>query len=56
LPKLWKDAVVAPQPKKGCRQVSANCRPISLTCILCKVMESIIRSQVTSHLDANSII
>ena len=36
------------------KDVKTNYRPVSLTCILCKVMESIIRDQVMYHLRINN--
>ena len=44
LPSEWKTASVTPLFKKGDKSDPANYRPISLTCILCKVMEHIITS------------
>ena len=35
----WKDANVSPIFKKGDKTDPANYRPISLTCVLCKVLE-----------------
>ena len=36
----WKKAFVFPIFKKGARNIAANYRPINLTTILCKIMES----------------
>ena len=36
--------------KKGDRSNPANYRPVSLTCIACKVLEHIICSQIKDHL------
>ena len=38
LPSDWKMAYISPLFKKGSRNLPANYRPISLTCILCKIM------------------
>ena len=43
LPKDWKLAEVIPIFKKGSKVDPGNYRPVSLTSIPCKVMESIIR-------------
>ena len=40
--------------KRG-RQQPENYRPISLTCIICKVMESIIRGKIIEHINKNSL-
>ena len=42
IPTDWTKANVSPVFKKGSKSGPANYRPISLTCILCKVMEHII--------------
>ena len=39
LPSIWKMSNVTPLFKKGSKQDAGNYRPISLTCILCKIME-----------------
>ena len=44
LPSDWKKVQVCPLFKKGDKTEPSNYRPISLTCILCKVMEHIIAS------------
>ena len=49
LPKIWKNANVAPVFKKGDKSNPANYRPISLTCILCKTLEHIIASSIVKH-------
>ena len=46
LPADWCHALVTPIFKKGDKSSAANYRPISLTCILCKVLEHIMASQV----------
>ena len=42
--------------KKGSKSSAANYRPISLTCILCKVLEHIIASQVVKHLNSHDLL
>ena len=44
IPEQWKTAIVQPVYKKGNKYDAANYRPISLTCICCKLMEHIIYS------------
>ena len=41
--------------KKGSRQVCGNNRPVSLTCITCKVLESIVREQLIGYLKKNKL-
>ena len=57
LPKAWKEANVTPiYKKKGDKSNPGNYRPISLTSIVCKVMESIIRDEIMSHLNNNELL
>ena len=56
LPKDWVSARVSPIFKKGDKSDSLNYRPISLTCILCKLMERIIASNLTWHFNNNNIL
>ena len=56
LPHDWKLAHITPVFKKGERYKAENYRPISLTCIACKVMEHIIASNIMSHLEKNNIL
>ena len=46
VPELWRKANVCPIYKKGTKGDPGNCRPVSLTCVLCKVMESLIRDVI----------
>ena len=55
LPSEWVTANVMPVFKKGDKSLAANYRPISLTCILCKVLEHILASNIVKHLDAQGI-
>ena len=50
LPKDWKMAYITGSFKKGSRHLPENYRPISLTSILCKIMEKFIRDNVVNHL------
>jgi hypothetical protein len=56
VPTDWKKANVVPIFKKGAKADAANYRPISLTCVCCRVMESIIKEDIVRHLDMNKII
>lgn len=51
VPEDWKTAAVVPIFKKGSRHDPSNYRPISLTCISCKVMEHIIVSYLYKYLE-----
>ncbi len=52
----WKEANVTPIFKKGTKSSPGNYRPVSLTSISCKLMESILRDAITDHLTANRLI
>ena len=43
VPLEWKEANIIPLLKKGSRNMSVNYRPVSLTSVICKVLETIIR-------------
>ena len=51
VPEDWKRANVSLIFKKGSKPQAANYRPVSLTCQLCKLGESIIREKIVRHLD-----
>ena len=51
LPLDWKSANISTIFKKGSKLDISNYRPISLTCICCKLMESIIRDEIFSFSD-----
>lgn len=55
-PSVWKKAIISPVFKGGDRSAVNNYRPISLTCILCKVLEHVICSQMWNHIDNYGII
>ena len=55
LPESWKEAHVKPIFKKGRRTDPGNYRPISLTSVICKVMESIIRDSIVDHIMENNL-
>ena len=55
VPNDWLNARVVPTcKKKGERYDCENYRPISITCILCKVMEHIVASHIRKHLETNN--
>ena len=56
VPEDWRRANVTPIFKKGSKSSAGNYRPVSLTCILCKVMESIMRDEIVDHLAKNSLL
>ena len=56
LPDIWKHANVNPIYKKGDKTNPSNYRPVSLTCITCKLLEHIICSSLMQHLNRHNIL
>ena len=51
IPKEWSLANISPLFKKGDSSLACNYRPVSLTCIPCKLLEHIVCSNIMGHLD-----
>ena len=56
IPDEWKLAEVRPIYKKGDKTQPGNYRPVSLTSVICKVMESFIKKSLNSHLINNNLL
>jgi hypothetical protein len=56
LPDTWREAIVRPLYKKGKKSDVGNYRPISLTSVMSKIMERIIKNEMMSFLDANGLL
>ncbi|CAK1594574.1 unnamed protein product [Parnassius mnemosyne] len=56
VPKSWKQANVQLVPKKGSRTYPANYRSISITSILCKIMERILNAHFMAYLEQNDLL
>ena len=54
--KDWSLANVAPIFKKGNRSLAKNYRPVSLTCITCKLFEHIVRRHILDHVEDHKIL
>jgi hypothetical protein len=52
----WLKANISSVYKKGDKHLSENYRPISLTCISCKILEHIICRHLMKHLEDNNIL
>ena len=55
VPDKWKTAEVTAIYKKGDKSDPGNYRPVSLTSITCKVMESLIADQIRSYMEYNNM-
>ena len=56
VPKDWQCANIVAIFKKGLKTELANHRPVSLTCVTCKVLEHIIYKQIMDHLESSHIL
>ncbi|CAH1277366.1 Hypp9585 [Branchiostoma lanceolatum] len=54
LPEEWKVAHITPIHKKGARTQAGNYRPVSLTSVVGKTMEAIIRDALVRHMSAGN--
>ena len=54
VPEMWRKALVAPLFKKGEKHKSSNYRPVSLTVIICKLLETFVRDKIMSHIELNN--
>ena len=51
----WKKAIIAAIYKKGKKSEPGNYRPVSLTSVISKIMESIVRDTIVEHLMRNNL-
>jgi hypothetical protein len=56
VPMDWRTANVTPIYKKGAKKDPGNYRPVSLTSVCCKVMESVLRDKMMGYLTQNNLI
>ena len=56
VPADWRNANVCAIYKKGLKNSAENYRPISLTSIVCKIMEKLVRTTLMDHLTKNDLI
>jgi hypothetical protein len=56
IPQEWRKAIVTPVYKSGSSSIASNYRPISLTCVACKLMERIVVGEVLHYLRSNNLI
>ena len=56
VPNDWKHAIIHPLFKKGDKTKAENYRPLSMTCIPCKLQEHIMHSVMMGFLDTNQLL
>ncbi|MGL5085530.1 MAG: RNA-directed DNA polymerase [Clostridium sp.] len=56
LPSAWRQAHVIPIFKAGDRNLAGSYRPISLTSVLCKILERLLKREMLSHLLTNKLL
>ena len=56
IPSEWKDANIMPLFKKGSRNKPENYRPVSLTSVVCKLLETLIRDHMVEFLVKHKLI
>jgi len=56
VPQDWRDAFITPIFKKGPKSDPGNYRPVSLTSICCKIMESCLKDSISKHLEEQNLI
>ena len=50
IPEMWRYANVIPVYKKGLKTLALNHQPVSLTCVICKLMEKILKCRLMTEL------
>ena len=53
IPDDWKNAQITAIYKKGSHKLANNYRLVSLPCITCEILESIVRDAIFSHMTTN---
>ena len=55
IPDEWRSALIIALFKKGAKSDPGNYRPVSLTCIICKILEAIIYDHIVQHMLTNNL-
>jgi hypothetical protein len=56
LPNDWRKANISPIFKKSNKHLAENYRPVSLTCVCCKLLEHIITRHILAHSENHSLL
>ena len=55
VPEAWKVGQISALFKKGDKKFASNYRPVSLTSVICKTMEKLVRQRITKYMDSNNL-
>lgn len=55
LPSDWKTSIVSAIFKKGNKSLASNYRPVSLTSVVCKIMEKLVRQHILNHMKSQNL-
>ena len=55
IPSQWLEACITAIHKKGLKSEVGNYRPVSITSVICKIMESIIRDHIVTYMSSNKL-
>ena len=55
VPQEWKEGQISALLKKGDKNLPSNYRPVSLTSVICKIMEKLVRKKIVSHMDKHDL-
>ena len=56
LPSQWKEARVSSIYKKGNKKIASNYRPASITSVLCRILEKLIRNQIVEYMQSENLL
>ena len=56
VPSRWKNGIVTPLYKSGNKHQAKNYRPVTITSILCRTMERVLKRHILQHLKDNDIL
>jgi len=56
LPEDWRKANISPIHKKGPKDEAGNYRPVSLTSVVCKLLETVVKEQMVAFLDERCVV
>ena len=55
VPSQWLEGCITAIHKKGLKSAVGNYRPVSITSVICKMMESIVRDHIVMHMSSNRL-